>query len=50
LFRSAGYLAAVLEESGEPVLRFEFLRGDYERVKKVSVQLRVKDKLGALAA
>jgi serine protease Do len=49
-FRSAGDLAAVLEESGEPVLRFEFLRGDYERVRKVSVQLRVKDKRGALAA
>jgi len=48
-FRSVEDLSAVLEEGGAPVLRFEFLRGDYERVRKVSVQLRARDK-GAIAA
>ena len=49
-FRYAEDLAAVLEESGELIVRFEFLRGDYERVRKVSVQLRARDKRGAIAA
>jgi len=50
IFRSVEDLADILEEGGAPVVRFEFLRGDYERVRKVSVQLRVRDKRGAIAA
>jgi serine protease Do len=49
-FRLAGDLSAVLEKDSAPVLRFEFLRGDYERVRKVSVQLRAREKRGAIAA
>ena len=50
IFRSVEDLADILEEGGAPVVRFEFLRGDYERVRKVSVQLRARDKRGAIAA
>jgi len=49
-FRLVGDLSAVLEEGSAPVLRLEFLRGDYERVRKVSVQLRAREKRGAIAA
>ena len=49
-FRSIEDLADVLEECGAPVLRFEFLRGEYERVRKVSVQLRARDKQGGAIA
>jgi len=40
----------VLEEGSAPALRLEFLRGDYERVREVSVQLRTREKRGAIAA
>lgn len=49
-FRSVEDLSAALEESRTEVMRCEFLRGDYERVRKVSVQLRARDKRGAIAA
>jgi len=49
-FRSVEDLSAVLDQGGAPVLRFEFLRGDYGRVRKVSVQLRARDRQGAIAA
>jgi len=49
-FRSVEDLSAVLEESGARVRRFEFLRGDYMRVRKVSVQLRARDKQGGAIA
>jgi S1-C subfamily serine protease len=38
-FRSVEDLAAALDGGGSRVLRLEFLRGDYSRVRKVSVQL-----------
>jgi len=49
-FRLLGDLSAVLEEGSTPALRLEFLRGDYERVREVSVQLRTREKRGAIAA
>jgi serine protease Do len=41
-FGSVEDLAQVLRKNGTRVLRLEFLRGDYERVRKVSVQLAGK--------
>jgi serine protease Do len=41
-FASVEDLTAVLPKNGARVLRLEFLRGDYHRVKKVSVQLAEK--------
>jgi serine protease Do len=49
-FRSAENLSDVLEEGGAPALRFEFLRGDYEKVRKVTVQLRARDRQGGAVA
>jgi len=50
-FRSAEDLADTLDEVASPVLRLEFLRGDYTRVRKVVAQVRAKDrKGGAIAA
>lgn len=49
-FRSVEDLSAALEESRAEVMRYEFLRGDYERVRKVSVQLRARDKRGGAIA
>ena len=48
-FRSLEDLAAALEGGGSRLLRLEFLRGDYSRVRKVSVQLAGRGK-GAIAA
>jgi serine protease Do len=48
-FRSVEDLAAALDGGGSRVLRLEFLRGDYSRVRKVSVQLAGRGK-GAIAA
>jgi S1-C subfamily serine protease len=49
-FTSPGDLAGRLESCGEEVLRLEFLRGDYTRVRKVSVQLGKQRREGSLAA
>ena len=50
-FRSIDDLADALDESGGGLLRLVFLRGDYTRVRKVSVQLRARnDRAGAAAA
>jgi serine protease Do len=50
-FRSTDDLAEVLEENRAGVLRLAFLRGDYTRVRKVSVQLRARNsRAGAAAA
>jgi serine protease Do len=38
-FTSAEDLAVVLQGSGPRLLRLEFLRGDYERIRRVTVQL-----------
>jgi S1-C subfamily serine protease len=38
-FRSPGDLSQALEGSGPRLLRLEFLRGDYSRVRRVTVQL-----------
>jgi serine protease Do len=48
-FRSVEDLAAALDGGGSRVLRLEFLRGDYSRVRKVGVQLANREK-GAIAA
>jgi len=49
-FLLLGDLSAVLDEGSASALRLEFLRGDYERVREVSVQLRTREKRGAIAA
>ena len=50
-FRSADDLADALDEDRAGVLRLAFLRGDYSRVRKVSVQLRARNsRAGAAAA
>ena len=50
-FRSTDDLADALEENSAGLLRLAFLRGDYTRVRKVSVQLRARNKQsGAVAA
>jgi serine protease Do len=50
-FRSTDDLADALDENRVGVLRLAFLRGDYTRVRKVSVQLRARnDRVGAAAA
>ena len=44
-------LAAALQGEAASLLRLEFLRGDYERVRRVSVQLAARgQKAGAMAA
>jgi len=50
-FRSTDDLADALDENPAGVLRLAFLRGDYTRVRKVSVQLRARNsRAGAAAA
>ncbi|HTB95186.1 MAG TPA: trypsin-like peptidase domain-containing protein [Candidatus Sulfotelmatobacter sp.] len=50
-FRSADDLADALDENPAGVLHLAFLRGDYTRVRKVSVQLRARNsRAGAAAA
>jgi serine protease Do len=50
-FRSTDDLADALDENPAGVLRLAFLRGDYTRVRKVSVQLRARtSRAGAAAA
>jgi serine protease Do len=50
MFRSAEDLADALEGNGRAVLRVEFLRGDYQRLRKVAVELRSRAKQGGAAA
>jgi hypothetical protein len=38
-FASVGDLSQVLQGSGPRLLRLEFLRGDYSRLRRVTVQL-----------
>jgi serine protease Do len=50
-FTSVSNLAEALQGDAASVLRLEFLRGDYERVRRVSVQLAARgQKAGAIAA
>jgi serine protease Do len=50
-FTSVSNLAEALQGDAAAVLRLEFLRGDYERVRRVSVQLAARgQKAGAIAA
>ena len=50
-FTSVSDLAAALQGEAGSLLRLEFLRGDYERVRRVSVQLAARgQKAGAMAA
>jgi len=50
-FTSVRDLAEALQCDAEYLLRLEFLRGDYERVRRVSVQLVARgQKVGAMAA
>ena len=50
-FTSVSDLAETLQGDAASVLRLEFLRGDYERVRRVSVQLAARgQKAGAIAA
>jgi S1-C subfamily serine protease len=50
-FQSIGDLARAIDGQGPRLLRFEFLRGDYTRVRRVTVQLGVsnhgKDRIAA---
>ena len=51
VFRSADDLADTLDNNSGDVLRLAFLRGDYTRIRKVSVQLRAwNNRTGAAAA
>jgi serine protease Do len=50
-FTSVSNLAEALQGDAAAVLRLEFLRGDYDRVRRVSVQLAARgQKAGAIAA
>jgi serine protease Do len=49
-FRSTEDLSDALEQNGVGVLRLEFLRGDYTRVRKVAVQLCARSKQGGAIA
>ena len=50
-FTSVSDLAEALQGEATSLLRLEFLRGDYERVRRVSVQLAARgQKAGAMAA
>ena len=50
-FTSVSDLAEALQGEAASLLRLEFLRGDYERVRRVSVQLAARgQKAGAMAA
>jgi serine protease Do len=50
LFRSTDDLADALDENIAGVLRVAFLRGDYHRVRKVSVQLQARKNCAGAAA
>jgi serine protease Do len=49
-FTSLGDLSKALEGSGPRLLRLQFLRGDYSRVRRVTVQLGNHNALGSVAA
>jgi len=49
-FASLEDLAQAIEGSGPRVLRLEFLRGDYARVRRVTVQLGATAGRGIIAA
>jgi len=49
-FASLEDLAQVIEGSGPRVLRLEFLRGDYGRVRRVTAQLGATAGRGTMAA
>jgi S1-C subfamily serine protease len=49
-FASLEDLTQVIEGSGPRVLRMEFLRGDYARVRRVTVQLGARAGRGTIAA
>ena len=49
-FRSTDDLADALEEESAGLLRLAFLRGDYTRVRKVSVKLRARNRQGGAIA
>jgi serine protease Do len=49
-FASVEDLAEVLQKDNAPVLRLEFLRGDYSRVRRVSVQLDTRGRRGGSIA
>jgi serine protease Do len=49
-FLSVDDLAAALQGGGPRLLRLEFLRGDYERIRRVTVQLGNRPDVGAVAA
>lgn len=49
-FQSLGDLGKVLEGSGQRLLRLEFLRGDYSRVRRVTVQLGGQQVVGGSVA
>jgi serine protease Do len=49
-FTSLGDLSEALEGSGPRLLRLQFLRGDYSRVRRVTVQLGNHNALGSVAA
>jgi serine protease Do len=49
-FTSAEDLSLVLQGGGPRLLRLQFLRGDYERVRRVTVQLGALPAVGAAAA
>ncbi len=49
-FASSGDLAAALQGSGPRLLRLAFLRGDYERFRRVTVQLGAQRSRSAAAA
>ncbi len=49
-FKSLGDLSQALEGAGPRLLRIEFLRGDYSRVRRVAVQLGGQNASGSSAA
>jgi serine protease Do len=49
-FRSVEDLADALEKAPAPLLRLEFLRGDYARVRKVTARVRTRDRQGGAIA
>jgi serine protease Do len=49
-FRSVEDLSDALDKTPAPLLRLEFLRGDYARVRKVTVRVRTRDRQGGAIA
>lgn len=49
-FRSVEDLSEALDKSPAPLLRLEFLRGDYTRVRKVMARARMRDRQGGAIA